>query len=195
MKLLDPIPESVMVAVFLKAELHSVRFADKLKRVMQELGAIDSIIDTPNLDDSDENELRARVLGEYRGYKQNREIFTAFPENLKWYKAELAREEIGDLQYIDYSYWNELTDHTHLVKDAVKNIQRGKVVFDISNDRFLRASENIRQGDHSFEPMILWCKDKHSPTTILEGHLRATAFGLADGKAPEIIPVILGLSE
>lgn len=193
MKLLEKIPEAAMVAAFLKAELTSVRFSDELKKAMNNLGVREEVIDNPNIEDEAENELRAQVLGYYRGYNQNREMFSDLPEDLTWYVAELERKEIGDLKYVDYSYWNELTDHTHLVKDGVKNIQKGKIVFDVPNDRFLAVAEKIRQGEYDFEPMILWGKDERSPLTILEGHLRATAFGLAGLNAPETITVIVGL--
>lgn len=194
MKLLTQIPESKMVATFLKAEYSSERFSGELKKIMQKLSADAKIITTPDLKDEHENHVRAQVLGDYRGYKQNRNIFTGFPHDLIWYAAALERKEIGSLNYVDYSYWNELTDHTHLVKDAVKNIQKGKVVFGVPNDRFLAVAEKIKQGEHNFEPMILWGKDEHSPLTILEGHLRATAFGLAGEQAPKAIRVIVGLT-
>lgn len=195
MKLLSQISEDAMVAAFLKAEFSSERFADDLKKVIGKFDASESILVMPDLKSNKENELRAKILGDYRGYGQNREIFTDFPDNLTWYKAELTRNEISDLRYVDYSYWNELTDHTHLVKDAVKNIRHGKTVFDVSNERFSRVADKIQQGKHDFEPMILWRKDSNSPLTILEGHLRATAFGLADDKAPEVIEVIVGLEK
>ncbi|HEU5187320.1 MAG TPA: hypothetical protein VFT87_02335 [Candidatus Saccharimonadales bacterium] len=193
MKLLNPILESAMVAAFLKAEINSIRFSDELRKVMLRLGIAKSVVVSPDLEDEEQNKLRAQLLGDYRGYKQNRAIFKNFPDDLKWFKAEISREEIGDLRYIDYSYWNELTNHTHLVKDAVKNIQNGKVVFDVSNDRFLEVAEQIKQRNVDFEPMILWGDDVHSLLTILEGHLRATAFGLAGVKAPETVTVIAGL--
>ncbi len=195
MKLLAQIPETVMVAAFLKAELYSERFAGDLKKVMNNLGVAEQLIASPDTQNDQENDLRAKTLGDYRGYEQNREIFTDFPDDLTWYNAALTRDEIGNLQYVDYSYWNELTDHTHLVKDAVKNIQQGKVVFDVSNERFLKLVDKIRNNEHNFEPIILWGKDKHSPLTILEGHLRATAFGLAGDEAPESIPAVVGFRE
>jgi len=195
MKLLKKIPESTMVAAYLKAELHSERFSDDLKRAAEKLGVNEAIILTPNLEDDHENELRAQVFGDYRGYKQNREMFTGFPDDLAWYEAELDREEVGNLRYVDYSYWNELTDQTHLVKDAVKNIQKGKIVFDVSNDRFLRFADKIAHGEYEVEPFIVWGNDTHSPLELLEGHLRATALGLAGDKAPEHIKVIVGLAQ
>jgi hypothetical protein len=192
MKLLTQVPESAMVAAFLKAELTSVRFSDELRKVILSLGIAKSVVANPNIENEEQNKLRAQLLGDYRGYKQNSKIFENFPDDLKWFKAEISREELGNLQYVDYSYWNELTDHTHKVKDAVKNIQKGKIVFEVSNDRFLEVAEQIRQGDTDFEPMILWGKDENSPLTILEGHLRATAFGLAGEKAPATLAVIAG---
>jgi hypothetical protein len=193
MKLLQSIPEAAMVAAFLKAEFTSVRFSDELRKAILRLGIAKSVVANPNIEEEEQNKLRAQLLGDYRGYKRNSKIFEGFPDNLRWFKAELSREEIGDLLYVDYSYWNELTDHTHKVKDAVKNIQNGKVVFEVSNDRFLELAEQIRQGNTDFEPMILWGKHEHSPLTILEGHLRATAFGLAGNKAPKTILVLVGL--
>lgn len=193
MKLIVQVAESSMVAAFLKAELDSDRFADELKQAMAKLGISEEIVANPSLKNEQETQLRTRLLGDYRGYKQNREIFTDFPDSMSWYDAELTREEIGDLRYVDYSYWNELTDHTHLVRDAVENIRQGKVVFNVSNERFHALSAKIENGEHDFERIILWGEDKDSPLTILEGHLRATAFGLAGDKAPELIPAIVGL--
>lgn len=195
MKLLKEVPEAAMVATFLKAELSSARFSDELKKVMNALDVAEVVIFEPNLESKADNELRAQVLGDYRGYGQNRKIFEGFPADLHWYEAALAHEEIDGLQYVDYSYWNELTDHTRLVKNAVANIQKGRVVFNVSNDRFLAVADEIRHGKHDFEPMILWGKSEGSPLTILEGHLRATAFGLAGDKAPNMIRVIVGLND
>jgi hypothetical protein len=148
MKLLREIPEAAMVGAFLKAEFSSIRFSNELKKAMKKLGVAEKVVAEPDLENETDNKLRARVLGEYRGYGQNREMFQDIPDNLKWYEAELKREEIGDLHYVDYSYWNELTDHTHCVRDAATNIQKGKIVFNVSNDRFLAVSQLIRQGKH-----------------------------------------------
>ncbi len=128
MELLSQIPESAMVATYLKAELASERFAGELKNAMQRQNTSERVIVEPDLQNDQENELRANILGDYRGYKQNREMFTDFPDNLFWYDSQLSRDEISNLHYVDYSYWNELSDHTHLVKDAVKNIQQGKII-------------------------------------------------------------------
>ncbi len=195
MKLLRKVPETAMVAAFLKAEFSSPRFSDDLKKTMKSLSAEEAVITQPDITDTQENELRAHVLGAYRGYRQDREMFDGIPDSLTWHEAEMTREEIGGLRYVDYSYWNELTDNTHLVKDGVKNIQNGKIVFGVAHDRFWAVTERILRGEHDFEPIILWGQDSGSPLEILEGHLRATAFGLAGDKAPRAIQVLVGLCD
>jgi hypothetical protein len=195
MKLLKEIPESAMVAAFLKAEFSSIRFRDKLKAAMKTRGVTEMVITDPNLEDKRENQLRSQVLGDYRGYGQNREVFEGIPADLIWYKAELTGDEVGDLHYIDYNYWNELTNGTHRVSDGVASIDRGNIVFNVSNDRFYTLADEILSGAHVFEAIILWGKSKESVFTILEGNLRATAFGLAGKDGPRIVDVIIGLSQ
>src|ERR1700683_1827179 len=182
-----------MVAAFLKAEFSSPRFSGDLRKAMQSFCAAEAVITRPDTTDLRENELRAQVLGAYRGYRQDREMFAGIPDDLSGHEAEITRQELGDLRYVDYSYWNELTDNTHLVRDGVRNIQEGKLVFGVANDRFWVLTEQILRGEHDFEPIILWGQDSGSPLEILEGHLRATAFGLAGDKAPDVIRVLAGL--
>lgn len=185
--------ESHMVAAFLKAEYYSERFSDDLNLVLRNHHIEDAqFITDPDCMNERDNALRAQILGDYRGYKQNRKIFKDFPDSLTWYKTELTPKEVGELHYVDYSYWNELTDHTHLVKDAVKNIKKGVVVFDVSNDRFFSVAKDIEEHGYTYEPIILIGHDETTPLTIIEGHLRATAVGLAGGKAPKVIPAIVG---
>jgi hypothetical protein len=193
MKLLKRIPETAMVAAFLRAEFSSPRFGDDLRKTMQSFNVEEVVITYPDITNMHDNELRAQVLGAHRGYRQDREMFDGIPNDLTWYEAEISRQEIGDLRYVDYSYWNELTDNTHLVKDGVKNIQQGKIAFDVPNDRFWTVTERILHGEFDFESIILWGRDEDSPLEILEGHLRATAFGLAGDKAPAAIGVLVGL--
>ncbi|HXR73862.1 hypothetical protein [Actinocrinis sp.] len=193
MKLLRTISEAEMVAAFLKAEISSTRFGSEVRAVMRSFGVPEHLVIHPDPADDHENALRAEVLGAYRGYRRNREMFEGVPDDLTWYKAELERSEIGNLRYVDYSYWNELTENTRLVKVGVANIMEGKVVFGVPNDRFLALAQDIRHGRHDFGPVILWAQDAAAPLEILEGHLRATALGLAGDEAPAAVEAIVGL--
>lgn len=193
MRLVKRVPEAAMVAAFLRAEVSSPRFGADVRKAMRAHEVGTAVISHPDLGNEQDNELRALVLGECRGYRQNRAMFEGIPDGLIWYDAELARSEIGDLRYVDYSYWNELTGHSHLVRDGVRSIRKGKIVYDVPNDRFWALAEEVRRGGRDFEPMILWGRDPDAPLEILEGHLRATAFGLAGDEAPAVIEALVGL--
>jgi len=179
-----------MVAAFLRAELASTRFGDDLRAVLRSLGADEARLADPGVTDARTEALRARVLGAHRGYRRDRGVFAGLPDGLTWYAAELSRADLAVVRCVDYSYWNALTDDTHLVGRAVANIRRGRTVFDVPNDRFFALADEIRRGAHAYEPMILY----GTPLTILEGHLRAVALGLAGERAPAAIPVIVGLA-
>lgn len=192
-RLLKAIPEANMVAAYLKAEISSHRFGPDIRQSMLSCGVSEPIVTHPNTRDPQQNALRAQVLGAYRGYRQNREMFEGVPHDLTWYEAELTGPDVGNLRYVDYSYWNELTDNTHIVGVGVENIKNGKVVFGVPNNRFFALAEEIRRGRHDFGPVILWGQDIASPLEILEGHLRATAIALAGEEAPAAIEAIIGL--
>lgn len=122
MELLKRVSEDAMVAAFLKEELHSTRFSDELRKAMRRHGVSETQITKPDITNEQDNAQLTKVLGEYRGYQQHREMFTDIPDKLAWYVAEISRNEIGNLQYVDYSYWNELTDQSYLVSYGVANI-------------------------------------------------------------------------
>ena len=75
-----------MVAAFLKAEYSSPRFSGDLMKTMRSFGAEEAVVTQPDITDVQENELRARVLGAYRGYRQDREMFDGIPDNLSGMK-------------------------------------------------------------------------------------------------------------
>jgi hypothetical protein len=71
-----------------------------------------------------------------------------------WKLVELAVEDVKALRYIDYSYWNELSDNTHLVGVAAENVKRDKVVFDVSNAHFFDIAKAIKTGAQ-FAPIVV----------------------------------------
>jgi hypothetical protein len=195
MNLIEPVSEDVMVAVFLKSEYDSAKCSPDLKRSMQNLQIEDSdLITSPDVSNESDNRVRAMLLGDYRGYRQDWQIFTGFPNNISWFTGELETHEIGKLHYVDYSYWNELTDNTHVVRDAVSNIRHGRTACGISNDGLIALADHIAEHGYTFEPVILTKAHEENHFVILEGHHRATALGLAGERGPLTIPVVVGLS-
>jgi hypothetical protein len=192
MKQLKPITEDEMIAVFLSGELASERFGGDIHTQLKQTGKPVSIIAQPDITNQAHNAFRRQVLSATRGYEQRDGTFTGFPRDITWCRAELSKEELAAVKYIDYSYWVEITNGTRLPKDAVATIRAGKEIFNVSNERFLTAAEAVRQGT-KFPTMILAGENGHS-FVALEGHLRLTAYALAWDAVPDRLEVIIGLS-
>ena len=60
-----------------------------------------ALIDMPNTVDEQESMLRARILGRYRGYAQNREMFEDFPTDMTWQWIEFERAVLTSIKYIN----------------------------------------------------------------------------------------------
>lgn len=172
-------PDEV-VLVWLQAELKSKRFQNDLQKSLDKYKLDTQVITKPNLSDVSENNSRLKVLRDYRNWFKD-DLYAS-----GWGLVELASQEVKELRYIDYSYWNELSDNTHLVGVAAKNVKRGKVVFDVSNDNFLSIARSVEAGTQ-FPPIIVL--EREHGREIVERHARATGYSLVD--SPDKMPLAI----
>jgi hypothetical protein len=182
-----------MVSTFLKAEINSSRFKKGIFNYLTAKNIQNTLIIKPNLKSSKENMIRRDILSVYRGYGKNRLVFDEFPTDIKWYQAEITKDEIKKIKYMNHDYWTELSDNSRLARIAAENIKVGKTVFNVPNNNFLEAAEALKRGV-KFPEMILVSKDKKSDPVILEGHLRLTAMALVPESVPDNMTVIIGFS-
>ncbi len=193
MKKIKDITEDEMVATFLKGEINSKRFGYQIYDALEELGLDDGLIRNPKLNRAEENNTRKKILRMARGYNSFL-LFEGYPQDVKWVRATITKKELLDIRYINYSYWLEITQGSRKLDDAVKTIKEGKEVFNVSNDNFLEAAEEVKKGT-SFPELILVTKGNDHPLVVLEGHLRATAYRLSLEYIPDEIEVLLGTSD
>lgn len=180
MKIVRGSSEEEMILAFLSAELESQRFGEDIKETLKKLGAGEELILNRDLSCPEENRLRREVLGKWRGYGRNDGMFERFPNILRWDYALLEEEDIDKIRYINYSYWNELSQNTGLAREAAKTIESGTTIFGISNQPFLQGRDYLLKGN-SFRPMIL-ITGGDDQYTIVEGHSRMTVYGLLPEK-------------
>jgi hypothetical protein len=192
MRPLQPITEHEMVAHFLKTEVHSVRFREELLGLLARDGLEPRIFEAPDTRNPEENALRLRLLGEYRGYRQHEGIFMYVPDDTAWYRTALVREDLARILYIDYDYWTELSCGSRRAIDAAPRIRAGVEIFGKSTQWALGMARAVEQGA-VFPELILVAADAASDLTVLEGHARVTAYCLALDHVPDPLPVILGL--
>jgi hypothetical protein len=146
--------EDEMIAIFLRTELSSVRFRQKLELHIQQEKIDTRIVQEPDWHNAAENVLRRKLLGAYRGYGQNRDYFPDFPAHVRWEWVGLSRQELERVRYINWEYWLDLTDGTRMAIDGARNALAGKVVYDVSSDRLVSLAIALRQGAR-FPPLIL----------------------------------------
>ncbi|MCL2604602.1 MAG: hypothetical protein FWD90_09000 [Defluviitaleaceae bacterium] len=177
MKKIKPSNENEMVYEFLKMEFDSDRFKKQIETVLEKMCITKDIITNGNIMCEKENTLRIKILKRFRGYKDE-ELFENFPTNVEWIWTEFEREDLPKIIYIEYSYWNELSNYTGSPLEAAKTILSGKTIYDVPNDSAIEGAKKLREG-HKFPPMIFLMDESEKRYLILEGHGRMTAYGLA----------------
>lgn len=164
--------EDEMILEFLKGELNSLRFNEKLYNVLEKLNISKEIILNGNINDIDENKKRKLIMLNFRGYPTE-DLFERFPLINEWQYVEFEKGDIDKINYINYDYWNELSNNTSKPVEAAKNINNGVEIFDVSNKPFIDGVKYFKK----FPPVILiTCNDEKF--LIIEGHSRMTVYGL-----------------
>ena len=188
MRLLAQITEDEMIAVFLKAEIQSERFAQQIINKLDQDGQERRLVDRPDCTNPLENAYRRQLLASYRPY-----VLEELAPRTFWYRAMLRREELMEVCYIDYSYWNELSGYTRLPGGAVETIRAGRLIYGQPNDTFIRMAQAVRAGV-LFPELILVGAAPDAVLTVLEGHVRLTAYALALEYLPAELAVIIGFA-
>lgn len=178
MNLIKDTTENEMILEFLKGELNSVRFNSNLLNVLKQNNISRNIIENGDINNSIQNNQRLEVMSKYRGYP-NKDIFNNFPNNINWKFVQFEKDDINKINYIDYDYWNELSNNTSLATEAAKTINKGIEIYQVSNKSFLDGIKYLES--NLFPPIILiTCNDKKF--LIIEGHSRMTVYGLTPDK-------------
>jgi hypothetical protein len=157
---------------------------------MEKLGFEEELITKADLQSELQNVQRKKLLGVFRGYGEGRELFEHFPTQFtEWNLCSFSTSDLEKIRYIDYSYWNELSVGTGKPLAAAETVRKGIRIFDVSNDRFLRAAEYITDGG-TF-PKLFFVTSDYESFVIVEGHLRMTAYALVP-KYLDQVEVIVG---
>jgi len=191
MRLLHAISADEMIAVFLQTEVTSARFGPTVLDILRHDGRDRQIIDRPDLSAADDNAYRRQVLGAYRGYRRDADVFTGVPDDVRWYRALATRAELARVRYLDDAYWNSLSGGSRLAVDAAARIEQGVEPYGVSNEGIWSMAIALAAGV-SFPELIVVGEDEHAPLMVLEGHARLTAYFLRPATVPAMLPVIVG---
>jgi hypothetical protein len=173
MQIIRSATQAEVVLSFLQGEFESTRFGEELRQTLDFFDFPHSLITHGDFCDTKQNDDRLKVFKKFRGFP-DQDLFERFPQNIEWNYVQFSKDDFSNCFYINYSYWNELSDFTSKPTSACKNILAGKEVFDVSNENFLRGKELL--GKVKFPPVILIsCNSQKN--LIIEGHSRMTIYG------------------
>ncbi|HRY82099.1 MAG TPA: hypothetical protein P5232_00120 [Candidatus Moranbacteria bacterium] len=194
MKILKPVTEHEVTALLFKYNYSSFRFGEKLKAIIKERGINKNIIINPNTQNEKENIIREKLMRSFDGDDIGGYLSQDFPNNVQWKLVRINKQEIQQIKYLNYSYWNELSNHKRYIAEGVKTIKKGVEIFSQSNDIFFKAFEALKQGA-KFPPPVLIAKNEQSDLVAVDGHLRLTCYLLDSKYTPKEIDAYIGYSE
>ena len=188
MRILTPASEDEVIAVFLRAELGSGRYGQKLRQLLERDSLDVDVLARPDITDPAANRYRHALLDEHRGFAQRIGLFGGFPERIEWHRAALTPDETLDILYIHWEWWLEITDGTRRPKDGADKIRRGEVPGSTVEEH--RMLLDVPQPE-----LIAVTKPDHAKLVLLEGHYRLTAYALFPDLLPDEVELYLGVAE
>lgn len=175
MKIIRKSSEDEMLLEFLKSEINSKRFSERLEKTLTEINTSKDIIINASLENEHENSQRKLIMKKFRGYPTE-DIFERFPKELKWFYVEFEEGDIDKVFYLNWEYWNEISNFTSKPTEAAKNIYNGVEIYDVSNEPYFKGLEYL-ESNNKFNPIIaLTCNGEKF--ILIEGHSRMTVYGM-----------------
>lgn len=175
MKIIKKSSEAEMLLEYLKAEINSNRFSERLEKTLKELNISKDIILNANLENEQENKQRRLIMEKFRGYPTE-DIFERFPKEFNWFYVEFEEGDIDKIFYLNWEYWNEISNNTSKPTEAAKNIYNGVEIYDVSNEPYFKGLEYL-ESNNKFNPIIaLTCNEEKF--VLIEGHSRMTVYGM-----------------
>ena len=193
MRVLRAASEAEVVAAFLRGELDSPRWGERLLELLREDDVDASLVRTPNVDDVAEGAYRASLLDRHRAWLRREGLFEDFPEQVAWSLVALAPEEVLAIRYINWDWWLRVSGGTRRPVEAAARIRRGEIAGVTAEEH-----EPIAARLQSAEPppeLIAVAPPDRSRLVVVEGHVRLTAYALHPEYLPAELEIYLGTSE
>ncbi len=184
MEFLGQASEAEVVAAFLKAELASSRYRAQINKLIP---AQDQRIDwlkAPDFKNKQQNEFRASILNQTRGWKNEGLLFENFPLDVIWHKVNISKADLCLTKYLADDGW---IDRTNKTLDPMLYIQNAS-----GDDPVIQLAQKIRLNLATAQPLIFLTTSDFTKLACVEGNGRLTAFCLSD--LPQI-PAIIGISD
>jgi hypothetical protein len=167
---LGPIAEQEAIAEFLKNELHHEEFDPYRSK-------IEPLVNTPNLENADENALRKALL-----YLRRGAMWRELPDDTKWFEVEMATSDLAGVRVFPRAQWRRVSQGSFYLNDVVQEIRKASV--EEPDDEFFSKLRRLSTEDAANRTVLLIGLNDSEPLTILDGNHRIAAAMLV---APETV--------
>jgi len=167
---LRPITEQETIAEFLKNELHHEEFDPYRSK-------IERLVNTPNLENGDENALRKALL-----YLRRGAMWRELPDDTKWYEVEITTSDLVGVRVFPRAQWRRVSQGSFYLNDVAQEIRRASV--EEPDDEFFSKLRRLSTDDSVNRTVLLIGLNDTEPVTILDGNHRIAAAMLV---APETV--------
>jgi len=192
MKQSRPSSEDEVIACFLRAEIMSPRWSPTLMAFLTRDQMPRRVLERPDHSVQEENAYRRRLLGEFRGWGRHMLLFRGFPTDISWFHIAVTPDELAQVQYINWSYWLEISGGSRLAKDVAARIRSGWS--DEHRATFEHIAAQVRAGTRLPKLIVVTGLGPHDRIVVVEGHARLTGYLLAEDALPDTIEMFLGRS-
>jgi hypothetical protein len=135
---------------------------------------------------------REDVLAGRRGWRVGDGLFDGLPTDLEWQRLALTPDEVLDIRYIHWHWWQKISGATRSPREAARRIRAG-LVPGADPEWHRPIAERLRSDDPP--PELIVIAKPRGPLVLLEGHIRLTAYALWPEYLPDELEILLGVSE
>jgi len=176
--------EEEVIAEFLKNDLDSPEFEPYR-------GVLDRLVTAPDLQDSEENELRRALLNVRHG-----SLWRELPPQTHWFEAEIQHSDLCRIRVFPRAHWRKLALGDFGVMPVAQRVLDDQF-HDRATEAFREKINDLREHmerDAVGGAVLLIGQSESGPLTILDGNHRLVAALLASPEAVERLRFYCGLS-
>jgi hypothetical protein len=166
--------ENEMVLAFLRAEADSPRFGWQVLPGIEQQGfSRTQLLDSPDLNNAQQNEARRLVLRNYRGFGGNSALFRGFPAQVSWRRVAVEPGDYNCLLVANYRPLVCQTQGTRRISRLAARVTAGEITCEIADN--VKGIQDELMGGKKF-PELIGVEGSEGNLILIEGHSRATAY-------------------
>ena len=177
------VSEDEVIAEFLRSDFASPEFQGYQETLHE-------IVNTPDLDDADENAKRRALL-----FIRHLALWKEIPTGTQWFEVEINAADLGQIRVFPRAQWRRLAHGNFSITEIAKKVRAGRgTVGTPFMSKMESIGDQLLQQEHGFSAVILIGLNVRETLTVLDGNHRLVAAMLASEVSMIKLRFLCGLS-